>query len=230
MPVLLDVLGLALTGDIVRKLSDQVGGDLASTQKAISAAIPLLIGGLARDANSSQSRAQILERVLSQDHDGSLLDNLDGLLGRSEGGHAMTDVGNGYAGGYTIDRRAADGDGILRHILNDRRAAVENGISRASELDVRKVTLLLPILAVIVMSALGRMKQEQNLDADGLARLLNRERAQVEREAPEMRSGGLMDYLDSDDDGEVIEQVEQISSVFRERSIQERVAGRQPTP
>lgn len=220
MPALIDILARSLTGETVRRLSDQVGGDLASIQKAISAAIPLLIGGLARDANSSQTRAQALERALEKDHDGSLLDSLDDLLRRSEGGHTFTDAGSGYEGGYSIDRRAADGEGVLRHILGDRRPAVENGISRASELDVRKVAQLMPILAVLVMSALGRMRQEQNLDADGLARLLNRERAQVERERPEVRSGGLMDYLDSDDDGEVIEQVEHISSIFRERPIQ----------
>lgn len=220
MPALIDLLARYLTGDTVRHLSDQVGGDFTSTQKAIAAAIPLLIGGLARDANSSQNRAQALQQALEKDHDGSLLDSLDDLLDRSAGGRSLMDAASGYVGGYEIDRRAADGEGILRHILGDRRPAVENGISRASELDVRKVALLMPILAIIVMSALGRMQREQNLDPDGIARLLNRERAQVERERPGVKSGGLMDYLDSDDDGEVIEQVEQISAIFRERPIQ----------
>lgn len=224
MPVLLELLGRAMTGDTVRKLSDQIGADLSSTQKAISAALPLFVGALARDANESEQNARALERALKEDHDGSLLGSLNDLLGRSGGGHALTDAGNAYAGGYSIDRCAADGEGILQHLLGERRAAVENGISRASELGVREVALLTPLLAVVLMSALGRIRGEQNLDADGLARLLNRERAEVEREAPDMKRGGLMDYLDGEDEGAVIEEVERISSAFQGRPIQERAA------
>lgn len=222
MTRLLELLGRVMTGDTVRKLSDQIGADLPSTGKAISATLPLLVGALARNANESQRNAQALEDALKADHDGSLLDHLNDVLGRSAGGHSLTDAGNAYAGGYTIDRCSADGEGILQHMLGRRRAAVENGISRASEVDVRKVALLTPLLAVILMSALGRIRGEDNLDADGLARLLNRERAEVEREAPEMKSGGLMDYLDGENDGDVIEEVERISSAFQGRPIQGR--------
>ncbi len=219
MPLLLDLLSRQMTGGIIRRLADQIGADETTTRKAVMAALPLIIGMLARNANNSQTDARNLERSLKQDHDGSILDNLDGLLGQSAGGHAITDAGNALPGGYTIDRRGADGEGILANIFGERRNAVELGISRASGLDVKKVAMLTPILALAIMSGLGKLRQEQKLDADGLARVLNRERADVEKGAPEVRRGILMDFLDSDRDGDVIEEVARIGSLFGDKSL-----------
>lgn len=226
MPVLLELLERHVNGDVIRGLSSKIDGDETGTRHAVAAALPLFIGALARQANESQGQAQALIKALNRDHDGSLLDNLGPLLHLSAGGHSLTDAGSGYAGGYTIDRCAADGDGILRHVFGDRRSAVENGISRASGLDVRKVSLLMPILATIVMSAAGKLKSDRNLDADGIARLLNRERLEAERETPAMNRGGLLDFMDSEDDGAVIEEVARIGSAFQERTFKAGVAGR----
>jgi hypothetical protein len=226
MPALLDLLRQRINEDIIRKLNSQIDGDATSARNAIAAALPLLIGGLARRANESQRQAQSLVTALEKNHDGSLLDNLGPLLDLSAGGHTVTDAGSGYAGGFSIDRCSADGDGILHHLFGDRRPAVENGISRASGLDIKKVHQLLPILATAVMSALGQIAQQQRFDADGLARMLNRERAEAEREAPGVNGGSLHDFLDNPDDGEVMEEVAQIGSAFREHTFKPAAAGR----
>lgn len=214
MAALLELLEARINDDVLRKLSRQIDADVTSTRHAVSAALPLLIGSLAREANESQTRARTLNTSLERNHDGSLLENLGPLLDRSGGGHAVTDAGSGFPGGYTIDRCAADGDGVLRYVLDDRRAAVENGISRACGLDVSRVALLLPILATIVMSALGRLKRERDLDEDGLARMLNRERVDVEKKTPEVKRDRLLGFLELSDDRKIIEEVARIGSVF----------------
>jgi hypothetical protein len=207
---LLDLLTQQIGGQQVEQISDQLGAPQDETQRAIAAALPILVGSLARNANASPDRAQSLAQALERDHDGSVLENLGGLLGmlgggRSSGGGGLGSL-IGAAGdmlGGNVDRRAVDGDGILGHVFGNKRDTVEQGVSRASGLDLNKVRRLLPILAPIVMSLLGRVKRQKNLDAGGLADVLGQERTQIQRKDPVL--GGLINILDRDGDGNVMD-------------------------
>lgn len=70
---------------------------------------------------------------------------------------------------------ALNGAGILGHVLGDQQGAVVKKVSEASGLSPQVVSQLLPALAPIVMSALGSLKKDQNLDANGVAQLVKRE-------------------------------------------------------
>lgn len=223
MPALLDLLSQRMSDDLVGRLADQIGAERMGTRDAITAALPVLVGGLARNARGG---AEGLDRALAEDHDGSLLDNLGALLGRSSGGGALTDAGSGVPGGFSVDRRAADGDGILKHLLGDRRAVVETGISKASGLDVQKVAKLLPLLAPIVMSALGKLRAERGLDAGGLAGLLDRERTELEAQVEGGPGAGLAGLLDRDGDGSLIDDVAKAGSAFAGGALKNKLFGR----
>ena len=229
MSGILDLLNQQLNGPAVRQMSSQLGADPESTQKALSAALPMLVGGLARNAQSSEG-AQSLANALERDHDGSLLDGLAGLLGgasggsggglgallggASGGGGGLGDLLGGLMGGGVPAGKTTDGDGILGHILGDKRGAVEQGVARSSGLDAGTVGKLLPMLAPLVMGALGRAKKQQNLDAGGLASMLNQERARVERDTPGMQEGGLLGMLDMDNDGDVSDDVAKLGGML----------------
>jgi len=71
--------------------------------------------------------------------------------------------------------KALNGAGILGHIFGAKQPTVEHGVAKASGLDVSSIAKLLPVLAPIVMSALGTMKKQNNLDAAGLAGMLEQE-------------------------------------------------------
>ena len=86
MSGILDLLNQQLSGQAVQQMSAQIGADPASTQKALSAALPMLVGGLARNANQSPEGAQALANALDRDHDGSVLDSLGSLLVGASGG------------------------------------------------------------------------------------------------------------------------------------------------
>jgi hypothetical protein len=79
MAELLDVLGNELDEETIRELSQRVGADEQSTQRAVSMLLPVLIAGLARNVEQPAGRASLNE-ALQEDHDGSLVDQLDGLL------------------------------------------------------------------------------------------------------------------------------------------------------
>jgi hypothetical protein len=168
-----------LTGDSLGPLSRQLGADRASTQAALGTALPLLFQGLARNASQPDGAAS-LHGALERDHDGSVLDDLSGFLGRPD-----TD----------------DGNGILGHILGDRRSAVEHGVSSSSGLDISKVTQLMAMLAPLVMGAIGRQQRTGQLDQGGLTDWLGSEQRQAAEAAPEL--GGLAQLLDADNDGSI---------------------------
>ncbi len=79
-------LSQQLTGGFIDQISNQLGGaDKRQTATATSAILSTLMGALARNA-STPDGAAALSNALEKDHDGSLLDNLGGLLGGASGG------------------------------------------------------------------------------------------------------------------------------------------------
>ncbi|MFC1660661.1 DUF937 domain-containing protein [Gemmatimonadota bacterium] len=177
------------SGQALGQLSRQLGADEGSTQNALGAALPVLLGALAR--NTAQSNgAQSLDQALGK-HDGGILDNLTGFLGAPD-----------------VD----DGNGILRHMLGDRRSSVESGVSKASGLDPSMIAKLLPLLAPIVMGALGRQKREKKLDPTGLSKMLGAERQQIEAANP--AAGMLGQLLDQDGDGSVADDIAKLGGGF----------------
>lgn len=210
MSQLIDLISKQMGPGTAEQIGRQLGLDPQTTQQAIAAALPTLIGGLAKNAQSPEG-AQSLAHALERDHDGSVLDNLGGLLGALQGGSGgglggLLGAAAGMLGGGASSK-ALDGAGILGHILGSKRSTVERGVGQASGIDPAKSAQLLTILAPIVMAALGRVKQQKKLDAGGLSDLLRQERAEVGKQAGTRKGGGLLELLDSDGDGNVIDDV-----------------------
>ena len=182
---LLDTITQQLGGDTMSQLSRQIGADPQTTQNAVQMALPVLLGGLARNA-SNPAGASALDNALAKDHDGSMLDNLGSLLGNPQ---------------------SANGGGILGHVFGGRREPVEAGVAQASGLSAQQTGKLLMILAPIVMAALGRMKRNQGMDAGGVGDVLQRESSTAERQLPGGLGGMLGGLLDRNNDGSVMDDI-----------------------
>lgn len=178
MATLLEGIGAHLQGDTLAQMSRQLGTDESTAAQAISMALPMLLGGLAREAESPDG-AQSLNRALEEDHDGGVLDNVSAVF--SPGPQGAADV---------AVPRALNGSGILGHVLGGRREPVQQGIGRATGLDSQQVGRLLMMLAPIVMAYLGRRKREAGLGPGDISANLQRERRQVEQEMPDL--GGVL--------------------------------------
>jgi hypothetical protein len=225
---ILDDIRAQLDDRTIDGLARQLGAGRSETETAIGAALPTLLGALARNANHSADGAGSLAAALDRDHDPSLLEQLGGalgggdpssglgsalgsLLGGSGGGSGgLGDLlgsvlgGGGSTGsGGSAGRKALDGAGILRHVFGDRRSSVEKGLGRTSGLGRDQIVQLLLFLAPLVMSALAKRKRDRDLDAGGLASDLADERREIEKRAPGLGRGGLGSILDRDGDGEV---------------------------
>jgi hypothetical protein len=153
MTSILDAVRQQLGPDTIQQLSSTLGADPATTSNAVSLALPTILGALSRNASQPEGAAA-LDNALNA-HDGSILDNLGGLLGGGGGG----------MGGI--------GGAILGHVFGGKRDTVEQGVGRASGLDGAQVAQLMAMLAPIVMGVLGRMKKQKGIDANALPNVLN---------------------------------------------------------
>ena len=183
---ILDLLGSQLGGANLQQISQILGTAPDATNKAISGALPMLLSGLAKNAAQPEG-ASALHKALDS-HDGGLLDS------------AM-DLFQGLSG--------ANGDGILGHVLGDRRETAERGLSKMSGLDTASIGRLLALLAPLVMSALSKQRNSGGLGVDGLQDLLNREHRQVEERDPGLM-GTLGKLLDRDNDGSFMDEAMQM--------------------
>lgn len=177
------LLNDALSGDTVSQIGQQIGADEHTTQQAIQSALPLLLGTMANNTQDPMGAAS-LAGALERDHDGSALGNLGALIGSLGGGQ---------------------GAGILGHIFGGSQPVAEEQVSRASGLDMSKVGPLLMILAPIVMGALGRMRQQENVGANELPDVLGRATRQTASNSPLMDVLGSV--LDRDRDGSAMDDI-----------------------
>lgn len=173
--------------DTIQQMSRQLGTDPNAVSNAISVALPILLNGLSRNASNPQG-ASDLDNALG-DHDGSIFDNLGGLLSNSGGGA---------------------GAGILGHILGSRRSPVEQGVGRATGMNAQQVSQLLIMLAPLLMGVLGRMKRQQGVGAKQLPQVLEQSKIDIEKQLP--ATAGLSRVLDMNQDGQIADDIARIGS------------------
>ncbi len=184
MPSILDTLSAHLDDNALRQISSRLGTDQGATSRAIAAAVPLLLGALAHNAAQGDG-AQRLNEAIARDHDGSVLNDVPGALQTAP---------------------LSGGEAILGHVLGDRRDLAEQAVARSSGLDLAKAGPLLATLAPLVLGALGRVRRDRGLDANGLAGLLGGEREALATSAPGAM-GAVSRLLDRNQDGSVLDDV-----------------------
>jgi hypothetical protein len=187
---IVDILNSQLGPEGIESIGRQIGVDPATAQQAVAGAIPILTGALARNA-AQPGGAEALHQALGA-HDGSILDQLGGLLGGGGGG------GIGGIGGI--------GGAILGHVLGNRQDTASTGLANATGINGAQAAQLLAILAPLVMGALGRMRHQQGLDPGNLPGVLQQEHARAQAAAPP-GLGGLAGMLDRDGDGSALDDI-----------------------
>ncbi|MGH9966752.1 MAG: DUF937 domain-containing protein [Pyrinomonadaceae bacterium] len=182
------ILHTALDSNTVSQMSQTLGADQGTTQNAIQAALPMLLGALANNSSTPDGASALLG-ALDRDHDGSVLDDVGGFLGN-------------YAAG--------NGDGILGHVFGSRVEVVQEGISQSSGLDTGRISQLLIMLAPIVMGALGRANQQGAINQGNLSDVLTGATQQVGGNADTL--GMLSQLIDANKDGSAIDDVMRMAS------------------
>lgn len=153
----MDILQGQISDEALGQLSDHIGAQPEQTAKAAQGIFGTLLGGLANNASTESGLASIGD-ALDRDHNGSMLDDLAGMVG------GMIQ-GNGGS-------RATNGAGIIGHILGNNTDAAAQQIGQSSGLSASQVLKLMPMLAPILMGVLGKAKSSGGLDLGGLANII----------------------------------------------------------
>ena len=173
--------------DLIGTLSQQMGTEPQQTQTAAQNIFTTLLGGLAKNA-STEEGAQGILGALDRDHDGSVLNDLGGLLTGAMG-----------------SSQATNGAGILGHILGGKQQGAVDMVSQTSGIDANSAMSMMIKLAPILMGVLGKAKQDNGLDAGGLSGLLSgvmgNQQAQEQNPLVDIATR----FIDQDGDGDIMD-------------------------
>ena len=165
----IDLVQQSLGPNEIQQISQQLGVDNATAQRAVESALPTMVAGMAGQSQNPAGASSI--QSLMGSHAG-VLGSLGSILG---------------AGG------AADGPSILGQIFGQHQDTVHQEVQQKSGLDPEKAKRLLMILAPIVLGALAH-KRAQNQAAGttqpGINDTLRNEAQNAQRTSP--GSGGLL--------------------------------------
>ena len=191
MNIISETITQRISGPIAGQLSQRLGVSESTAQTAVQLAVPVILAALARNASKPQG-AQELHQAVASDHDGSILDQLSSYLGNPQ---------------------AANGSGILGHVLGGQRPAVENNLAQATGLDPNSAGSLLEMVAPMVMGAVGRQQQQNGLDPNGLSEFLIQQQQAEVQSNPDLM-GTLSSMLDSNRDGSVTDDLSRMAGGF----------------
>ena len=164
MNTLIETVLKQVGGNALEEIARKVGVDPGTAQKAIATVAPLLLAALSRNSSTPEG-AQSLHQALVNDHDGSILDDVMGFLDNPQ---------------------AANGAGILRHVLGDQQQSVQSGLTKTTGMDAASVAQVLEMAAPLIMGALGRTTQQQGLNASDLSDLLRVQQQKAQQEDPDL--------------------------------------------
>lgn len=173
-----------LAGTGLSKISQKVGADEQTTSTVMSTVMPLLVAALAKNA-SKPDGAQSLHKALAEDHNGAILNNLSSFLSAPE---------------------AANGAGILKHVLGGQQPVVTQALARQTGLQDNQIGQILQIAAPLLMGALGQQQKQQGLDTGSLAAFLGNQQQAGQQENPDLMNT-LNNLLDFDRDGSAVDDV-----------------------
>lgn len=129
----------------------KLGVNETQSQVLAQKAMPVLIKGLAENAQSPKGAQDLWKALSTKKHDGNILDSNEDFFAESK-----------------ID----DGSKILRHILGDTRDDIAEALAAETKTDVSSAKKTLAALSPLVMGALGQAVQSKKLNADQVGSIL----------------------------------------------------------
>lgn len=155
--------------EMINQVAQQFGLGKDEAGKAVKNALPVLLGGLQKNASDPQG-AEALHKALDN-HSDSVLDNLGHFFSNSEAAQQ-------------------DGLGILRHIFGNQTNDIKQGIAKTSGVNSSKMGPILALLAPLVLSYLSKQRKAKKVtQSSGLGDLIGG------LAGGSSQGGGLMDLV-----------------------------------
>lgn len=191
MTDLMDLVKGQIGQGLLQQMTQQIGAnDTKQTASAAEGILSTLMSAMARNASQPEGAAAI-NNALERDQHDSVLDNIMSMVG----------------GNTSNTNRAANGAGMIKHMLGDRQSGAVDMISKMSGLDSSKTGNLMTMLAPVLMGVLSKQKRENNMGPADIAGLLSNSVQQQRTQ----KSNPMMDlanrFLDQDGDGSAMDDI-----------------------
>jgi hypothetical protein len=170
---LLDLVQQHVGPNEIQQISQEIDADPATTQAAVQAAVPMLVGGMASTAQQPGGASEIQQALSSH----------GGILG------GLGSLGAMFGGGNLADSL---GGGLLGKVLGGHQSTVQQGVSQTSGLDPEKTKKLLMILAPIVMGILAKRHANASHEEIGGALQQDAQTAHEHAKRTSPQLGGLL--------------------------------------
>ncbi|SRX56002.1 DUF937 domain-containing protein [Aequorivita sp. CIP111184] len=187
MASILDLLSSDMGKQLISGASAQTGQSEDKTANVLSMALPVILSAMQRNATTPQGAQSLSNALEDKRHDGSILNQLGGLLGN----------------GGPDSNLLIDGEGILKHVLGGNQEKVEQNISKTSGVDASSVAKIIKMAAPILMGVLGNQKRKDNVGESGIGDLLG----SVLGKNTNHDQSFIETLLDADGDGSIIDDV-----------------------
>jgi hypothetical protein len=170
MSGIFDIVQQQLSRGAIQEISKELGLDPATTQQAVSAALPVVLGGMAKHAATPTAATAIHQEADNHSTPADMTASSNIISGQGGAGR------------------------ILSTILGSNQQAVQGGVSKASGLDSGKAAQLVALIAPFVLSAISNKKQEDGLQPTQIAGTLQQAQqtaqAEAQRQSPQL--GGIL--------------------------------------
>jgi len=172
---LLKMLKDQLGDGVMKQAAGLIGEDTSATKSAISAILPTLLGSVVSKGANKSGASRLLSMISDGNYDGSMFNNLSGLLG----------------GGAASDGLMNKGKDLVSSLLGDKQSSVLDLITRTTGLNKSSNSGLMSMLAPMVMGMIGKQVTSKGMDASGLMNLLSGQKEHLAGQLP----AGLGDML-----------------------------------
>lgn len=181
-----ELINSSTGSEIINNITQKFGINQNEATAALTAAVPMILGGLGRNAQSADG-AQSIENALQQ-HNPNRLNDIQGFFNMG-------------------DAAQKDGEGILGHIFGNNKEKVESGIAQKSGLSMSKIAPIIAMVAPLVLSYLSKQKQSNTQSGGGITDILGSVLGGGNNTGS--KQGGIMGmvtgFLDKDGDGDVLD-------------------------
>ncbi len=154
---LLDLLKGQISDKVIGQIAGLTNESASTTSSAMGAILPSILGGIVSKGATDSGAGSLLKMITDQKMDGSLFNNLSGMLG---GGSAS----NGFM---------EAGKGILGAVLGSNQSTFLNLIMKATGLSKGSSSSMMSLAAPMVMNMIGKQVMKNGLNAGGLMKLLS---------------------------------------------------------
>lgn len=153
----------------------------------VAIALPLLNGALRKNASTKKGAVDLTDAI-SQDHNGSIFDDLFGTL--------------------MNDSTQQDGSKIVDHVLGSRQTAATKVISKSTGISTDQAAQVLEILSPVVLGALG--KHLNSDDPEEVSSMLDAINTRQEKQVPQS-TDVVTQILDKNKNGTALDDIAQMA-------------------